>query len=568
MQRSSIVFLILIVVLGIGFAAAGARVVVAYSDLAPDQLGWTIQTVDSAGDVGQYNSLALDPTSGSPRLSYYDATNGVLKYAAWDGTDWQVEVVDDADDVGQYGSLALDPISGYPRISYYDAVSQTLKYAAWDGDSWQIEVVDDSGDDTGKYCSLALDPATGGDPRISYQRCLSALCCLRYAAWQPAASAWISETVDCEGENTGRYTSLALDPTTGDPRISYQKWKSDGDLRYTAWDGSEWHTDTLAQTGDRGHCSSLALDPDSGYPRIADYYPIVNATLYKAWDGSTWLSGAINYGGSEGYGSLALDETSGPTRGYPRVSHRSKAFTGHKLLYAAWDGANWQEEVVYDTTGVADTSLALDPTTGYPRISFYDEDNGDLKIAIWGESTCTNALDCLQDHFTNKAGPPPNNARSAEWGVYHDYTGQAEKAIVEGGTTSETQMLAFNFEALVCVLRGDCAGRDGTYDYLRSYMLPHDGINDQPHNGPFQPDALSHWLIDIDGGTVISESGSLPPDTPYLAYAEPRSNPPELPDRPAYIGPDDYEYAVAPDADQWWVEGLLPLSANCSIEIF
>jgi hypothetical protein len=41
---------------------------------------WVIQTVDSDGDVGWYNSIAVD-SNNKAHISYYDGTNFDLKYA-------------------------------------------------------------------------------------------------------------------------------------------------------------------------------------------------------------------------------------------------------------------------------------------------------------------------------------------------------------------------------------------------------------------------------------------------------------------------------------------------------
>ncbi|MCP3691270.1 MAG: BACON domain-containing protein, partial [Planctomycetaceae bacterium] len=81
-------------------------------DEVPKQ--WTVETIDSAGDVGSYNSLGFDP-SGNPAISYGGNTG--LKYASFDGQDWTTQTIDSVGDVGYYTSLSVDP-SGNPAISY------------------------------------------------------------------------------------------------------------------------------------------------------------------------------------------------------------------------------------------------------------------------------------------------------------------------------------------------------------------------------------------------------------------------------------------------------------------
>jgi hypothetical protein len=100
---------------------------------------WECTTVDATDTVGAYTSLAFD-ASGNANISYYDSSNQNLEIARYVGSGgncdtvgagsdaWECTTVDSAGGVGAYTSLAFDA-SGNANISYYDSSNQNLKVA-------------------------------------------------------------------------------------------------------------------------------------------------------------------------------------------------------------------------------------------------------------------------------------------------------------------------------------------------------------------------------------------------------------------------------------------------------
>lgn len=70
------------------------------------------------------------------------------------------------DDVGIWTSLAINPASGLPAVSYYDRTNKALKFAERKGDSWTVTTVRDEPEgDVGKYSKLVYD---GNTPVIAF----------------------------------------------------------------------------------------------------------------------------------------------------------------------------------------------------------------------------------------------------------------------------------------------------------------------------------------------------------------------------------------------------------------
>ena len=142
---------------------------------------WFNIDVDTIGDTGQYTSVAIDPSSGTTYISYYDATKEVLRVAVNVGSDgncgpnneWECQTVDSGADFGMYSSIAVNPDSGIVGIAYYDAANGKLKYAycayAPICKNWPIQTVDKGSfpvSNTGQYTSLQYH--SNGTPYIAY----------------------------------------------------------------------------------------------------------------------------------------------------------------------------------------------------------------------------------------------------------------------------------------------------------------------------------------------------------------------------------------------------------------
>lgn len=86
--------------------------------ILPDASGWRGGISEAGDNVGEWNAIAFAP-NGSVGISYYDRTNGSLKYAVSsdDGATWSIQTVYDVGDSGQFTSLAY-LADGRPAISF------------------------------------------------------------------------------------------------------------------------------------------------------------------------------------------------------------------------------------------------------------------------------------------------------------------------------------------------------------------------------------------------------------------------------------------------------------------
>jgi hypothetical protein len=199
---------------------------------------WSKVTIESSsGDVGKYNSIAID-SNDTLHISYRDSTNGDLKYATCSSSctsasSWTRSTIDSDGNVGSRTSIAIDS-NGAVHISYYDITNGDLKYATDQSGSWANTTVDSVGT-VGKYSSIAID--ANDVVHISYYDATNKD--LKYASnmqsYIQTGVGNVIKFIDRDTKVGNEGTSIAVD-SNGDVHISYYD-DINGDLKYAALQG-------------------------------------------------------------------------------------------------------------------------------------------------------------------------------------------------------------------------------------------------------------------------------------------------------------------------------------------
>ncbi|MDO8715493.1 MAG: hypothetical protein Q7J73_01610, partial [Dehalococcoidales bacterium] len=257
-----------------------------------------------------------------------------------------------------------------------------------------ITTVNDLGTaaDSGGYTSIAI--GADGLPIVSYYditnenlniaKCNTAPC--------TAANQWSTTTPDSTG-TVGIYTSIAIG-TDGLPIVSYYDGGSNGNLNIAKCNtepcttATNWSTTTPDSISTVGLHTSIAIGID-GLP-IVSYYDNSNGNLNIAkcntapcTAANQWSTTTPDSTGTVGlYTSMAIGRD-----GFPIISYQDVTNAAMKIAKCndmACSGGDETITTVNDLGTAADsggyTSIAIGKD-GYPWVSYFDNDNNDLKVA-------------------------------------------------------------------------------------------------------------------------------------------------------------------------------------------
>jgi hypothetical protein len=325
--------------------------------------GYTVESTTS--HVGTYTSIAFDPDSGIPFVSYYDATAQTVRLASpatnancgpsnsW----WCRGIQDPVTKVGKYSALDISSrLMGFwdLGIAYLNANNNGLRFAEYSCTpitpcKWTYVDVFVSSGTTVKYISFKY--GTDGVPHIAFFATTPAGGGLFYATRGTGSSNCTGSTTwQCvaiqhfSGSNTGLYNSLALNGSNK-ARISYYDAvakklmyaveSTPGGLGTNCAANDAWNCQNIdSSSDDQGLFTALALSTSgSENPHIA-YYDYTSGMLKHAyyvgsagncgsthWECEDLIDIGAGMGSVSNVGiSITLDENKAPVIAYMDAS--------------------------------------------------------------------------------------------------------------------------------------------------------------------------------------------------------------------------------------------------------
>jgi len=344
------------------------------NDVLPESPWHGIQSVDTEGNVG--SDVSLYANDSKLWISYYDTTNGDLKFARSEdgGATWPescIEVVDSAGDVGQYADMD----KGY--IAYYDSINADLKFAKGEFDfndcwTWTRKTVDNAGDvgllpsikTYGSYVYISYYDTTNGD--------------LKFARSEDGGATWPAENIQTVN-STGLASSLEVD---GDGRVLIAYLDSiSHNLKFVSGPGADSPIDvettvTIDSASYVGNGVDFAVDLSDDSLYVAHYDSSNgNLKLAKSTDhGATWTSGTIDSTGDVGFmPSIAA------ANGTVYISYYDITNASLKIAKSTDGGATGDIQTV--ATGNVGSCSAVAFQDSTVCIAFLDSANRDLMFA-------------------------------------------------------------------------------------------------------------------------------------------------------------------------------------------
>ena len=246
--------------------------------------GWQVETV-ATGVYGGTSSTGDDVDlriAPDGRIYVLYVQPGSIVFAERGPGGWVPSPLDSPPTYIAFGTLAVSPVNGEPIAAWASRPGSgppfEVKVARRAGGVWTTQVIDTS---SANFWNVAVAVDAADRPRVAWARpradnVLSNVltCALASGPLGPYVAAPVDSLV---ARAQSSDLSMALDPTSGEPRIAYLSRSATGQMgvRYAALDGGAWQLTAVRSARAVTPPPSLAIDPAGDpYVAVTEYTPI------------------------------------------------------------------------------------------------------------------------------------------------------------------------------------------------------------------------------------------------------------------------------------------------------